>query len=130
MLAGKDFLFIFKEILYKINGRPSKMEKYGPLLSITDATKIAKVPVALIKRAIKNKIVIPIKKNQSYYFSSEEVQKWSHFDQIGSLIQNRLYRDTQNEYRGCYIEAGNYSPRNDPSRYLFNRAAVNAQLTY
>ena len=62
MLAGKDFLFIFKEILYKINGMPENMEKYGPLLSITDAAKIARVPVALIKRAIKNKFVIPIEK--------------------------------------------------------------------
>ena len=83
-----------------------------PLLSIMDASKKAKVSVALIERAIKNKLVIPIEKNQSYYFSSEQLQEWSHFDKIASLIQNRLQRNTNNEYRGAYIEAGHYSVRN------------------
>ena len=81
-------------------------------MSIIDASKEANVPVDLIERAVRNNFAVPIERKEPYRFSADEVAKWSHFDSMPSLIENRLQRDTKNEYRGRYIEPDEYSPRN------------------
>ncbi len=88
------------------------METAHQFLSILDASKKANVPVALIRRAVRNDLAVPVERKEPYCFSEDEVEKWSRFDSIPSLIDNRLQRDLKNEYRGQYIEPYEHSPRN------------------
>jgi hypothetical protein len=96
----------------QVQEKPDMVQTESQCVSIEQASKGIHVPEDLIKRAVKNGLAIPVKTEEPYFFTKEEIDGWKDYNGVGRFIQSRLKRTEQKEYLGQFIEPGEYMTRN------------------